>query len=204
MGRFRTGESIALRELLRGRVWTARPLTVVEDSDDGWVFFIPIGTRWLGPARENDERAPSKARAGDWTLEEHRWTRAHVLSFAWPGVGHAVLHYWDEDWSPRLWYVNAEAPLRRSAHGFDTLDHDLDVVIEPDRSSWRWKDEDAVTEGVRLGFYTPEEAAAFRAEAERGLRRVVDREPPFDREWADWRPDPSWPSPILPEGWDRA
>ena len=24
------------------------------------------------------------------------------------------------------------------------------------------------------------------------------REPPFDREWTDWRPDPSW-EPLLPE-----
>ena len=25
----------------------------------------------------------------------------------------------------------------------------------------------------------------------------------YDR-WADWRPDPAWPVPVLPSGWDRA
>jgi hypothetical protein len=24
------------------------------------------------------------------------------------------------------------------------------------------------------------------------------REPPFDREWAEWRPDPGWAIPALP------
>jgi hypothetical protein len=43
----------------------------------------------------------------------------------------------------------------------------------------------------------------MRADGERAVRRILDREPPFDRDWTTWRPDPSWPVPILPEGWDR-
>jgi hypothetical protein len=31
---------------------------------------------------------------------------------------------------------------------------------------------------------------------------VLAGEPPFDRDWKDWRPDPGWPFPQLPEGWD--
>jgi predicted RNA-binding protein associated with RNAse of E/G family len=126
-----------------------------------------------------------------------------VLSFAFPRAGHAVLHFWDEAWNPVGWYVNVEAPLRRTAKGLDTFDHDLDVLIEPDRSAWRWKDEDDVALGIEVGAYTPADAEAFRREGERGLRRVLDREPPFDREWAGWRPDPAWGVPELPEGWDR-
>jgi predicted RNA-binding protein associated with RNAse of E/G family len=201
--RFEPGETVVLRERLRGRPWRARPATVVLDADDLWMFFLPIGNRWIGPAATSDHPMRRKAPGADWALVEHRWTTAHVLSFAWPGAGAAVLHFWDESWSPRSWYVNVEAPLRRFELGFDTLDHDLDIVLEPDRSSWHWKDEDDVAEGIRLGVYTPQEAEDFRREAEVALRRVLDREPPFDREWADWRPDPSWPTPVLPEGWDR-
>jgi hypothetical protein len=201
MRRFEPGEVIALRDVSRERILTARPATVVHDDDDRWTFFVPIGSHWYGP----DVPMPwvaLKAPGATWRLTQHRWRTAHVLSFAWPGAGHAVLHFWDEDWAPVCWYVNVESPLRRSAIGFDTLDHDLDVVIEPDRSSWRWKDEDHVAQGLRLGAYTEEDAASFRREAERGLRRVLDREPPFDRDWTEWRPDPRWPVPVLPAGWD--
>jgi hypothetical protein len=201
--RFEPGEPIALRERWRGRVWVARPATVVVDEPGLLMFAIPPGTRWFGPAGTQDGWIRLKAPGATWTLEPRRWTGAHVLSFAWPGSGHAVLHLWDDAWTPRCWYVNVEAPLRRSAVGFDTFDQDLDVVIEPDRSSWRWKDEDVVAEGIRLGVYSEREAAAFRREAERGLRRVLERRPPFDREWDAWRPDPAWAPPVLPDGWDR-
>ncbi|HEX6331074.1 MAG TPA: DUF402 domain-containing protein [Actinomycetota bacterium] len=202
MRRFVPGTAVALRDVVGGRLLSARPATVVRDHDQGWMFFLPIGNRWYGPDAPRPWVA-LKSHGADWRLTEHRWTAAHVLSFAWPGAGHAVLHFWDEEWTPVCWYVNVEAPLERAAVGFDTLDHDLDVVVEPDRSSWRWKDEEDVAEGVRLGAYTPEQALEFRHEAERGLRRVLDREPPFDRDWSGWRPDPLWPEPVLPDGWDR-
>jgi hypothetical protein len=198
--RFEPGETVVLRELLRGRLWAARPLTMVRDADDAWMFYLPLGSRWLGPSGPKERLIHRKAPGADWTVEERRWTGAHVLSFAWPGAPAAVLHFWDESWSPTAWYVNVEVPLRRFELGFDTFDHDLDIVIEPDRSSWRWKDEEVVAEGIRLGVYTQDEEAAFRRAAERALHRVLDREPPFDREWADWRPDPAWPVPVLPAG----
>jgi hypothetical protein len=42
------------------------------------------------------------------------------------------------------------------------------------------------------------DAAAVRAEAARVLE-----EWPFPTGWEDWRPDPYWPIPQLPVGWDR-
>lgn len=176
---------------------------MVHDGDDLWMLYIPAGVVWAAPADDHDAIVAAKMAGRDWTLRAQMWTGTHVLSFAWPGSGHAILHFWDERWAPRCWYVNVEAPLRRYDLGFDTLDHDLDVVVTPDRSAWEWKDQADVDLGVERGLYSPGDAVAFRREAERGLRRVRDREPPFDREWRDWRPDPSWPIPELPEGWDR-
>jgi hypothetical protein len=203
MRRFVPGEAIVLREMLRGRIWAVRPLTVVRDAEDLSMFYLPPGTRWYGPVSSDERLIHLKAPGADWSLGARRWSDAHVLSFSWPDAGAAVLHFWDEDWTPSCWYVNVEAPLRRFALGFDTFDHDLDVVVQPDRSSWRWKDEDDVAEGIRLGVYTEQDEAAFRREGERGLERILGREPPFDRDWSRWRPEPSWPSPTLPPGWDR-
>lgn len=203
MRRFEPGEPVALRETLRGRTWVARPATLVRDADDGWMFYIPPGTRWYGPEVGRSSKIALKAPGSVWRLRERVWDEAHILSFAWPGAGHAVLHVWNDDWTPRHWYVNVEAPLRRFDHGFDTFDHDLDVVIDPARSTWRWKDEDVVRDGIELGVYSEQDVRDFRREGERGLRRVVGREPPFEREWSDWRPDPAWPVPVLPRGWDQ-
>jgi hypothetical protein len=198
---FEPGEAIALREIWHRRVGAVRPAIVVADTSRLTMLYVPIGSRWLGP----DHPRPwveLKAPGAEWQLTEFTWTDTHVLSFAWPGAGHALLHAWDAEWRPLLWYLNIQAPLQRSELGFDTFDHDLDVVIEPDGSAWHWKDEDDVADGVRLGVYTNDDVRAFRREGERGIRRILDREPPFDRDWGDWRPDPSWPVPTLPEGWD--
>ena len=203
MRRFEPGETVVLRDVLHGAVWSARPATIVRDDHDAWVLYLPIGNRWFGPSASKEDRLPLKVPGASWTLRERRWTEVHVLSFAWPDTGYAVLHFWDDGWTPRLWYVNVEAPLRRTELGFDTLDHDLDIEIEPDRSSWRWKDEDVVAEGIRLGVYDERDATAFRRQAELGRSRVMEREPPFDRDWSEWRPDPAWSVPVLPPGWDR-
>jgi hypothetical protein len=200
--RFEPGEAVALREIWHGRLGAARPATVVRDDEDLCMFYVAPGVRWYGPDVDRPWVA-LKAAGSDWTLTERVWTSTHVLSFAWPRAGHAVLHFWDEAWVSRCWYVNVQEPLRRSEVGFDTSDHDLDVLIEPDRSSWRWKDEADVATGIAIGAYTAEQEAAFRREGERGLARVLGREPPFDREWDAWRPDPSWAPPRLPDGWDR-
>jgi len=49
---------------------------------------------------------------------------------------------------------------------------------------------------------TPELAGEIRAEGERVARLIERWEPPFSDGWEDWRPDPAWPLPVLPPGWD--
>jgi len=197
--RWSAGDVVVLREVWRGRVWSARPEIVVEDADAGSMFYLPDGVRWKTAARGGELlRIPD---GGDWELGERVWTKGPILSWAWPGVAHAVLLFFHPDWSVWNWYVNLQDPLRRTAMGFDTVDHVLDAIVEPD-GSWRWKDEDELEKVIARGAFTPAQADAFRAEGERGVRRILDREPPFDRDWTTWRPDPSWPIAELPPGWD--
>ena len=197
--RWSAGDVVVLRELWRGRVWSARPEIVVEDADPGSMLYLPDGVRWRAAARGGELlRIPD---GDDWELAERVWTKGPILSWAWPGVAHAVLLFFRPDWSVRDWYVNLQDPLRRKAMGFDTVDHVLDAIVEPD-GSWRWKDEDELEEAMARGAFTPAQADAFRAEGERAIRRILHREPPFDRDWTTWRPDPSWPIAELPPGWD--
>jgi uncharacterized protein len=195
---FEPGQAVALREIWRGRVWSARPVTVVEDAEDQIMLFIPSEARWMAPFRDGRRL---KIQEPDFELVEQPY-KAHVLSFAWPGSSAAVLLFYEEDWSPSHWYVNLEDPLRHCPVGFDTLDHKLDAIVELD-GSWRWKDEDEFAEIVERGLLVPDAEQGLREEAEGAVRRLLERRPPFDRDWFGWRPDPSWPEPTLPEGWDR-
>ena len=85
-----------------------------------------------------------------------------------PGAAHAVYVMWEAGQTKlKCWYIDLQEPLRRTAIGFDTNDHLLDIVISADRSVWRMKDEDEFEEAVRLGVFSQEEAQAIRAEGER-------------------------------------
>jgi len=198
--RFETGETIALRQTWQGRVWAARPATVVEDASEQTMLFVPSGTGWMAPFHD---RKRLKIPQTEFQLAPLRYEEEiHVLSFSWPDTWYAVLLFLRPDGSPHSWYVNLEEPLRRTELGFDTLDHELDVIVELD-GSWRWKDEDDLAEAIRRGVIPAEDEPRMLADGERAVRRIVDREPPFDRDWTTWRPDPTWPVPILPQSWDR-
>ena len=111
---------------------------------------------------------------------------------------------YDRDARLDTYYVNLQTPLVRSPAGFDTVEHVLDVVIPPDRSTWTWKDEDELAHAVDRGLFSEEEAEWFRSWGERAVEHVLLREPPFDEDWTAWRPDPGWADAELPPNWDLA
>jgi hypothetical protein len=200
MPRWKPGDAVALREVWRGNVFEARPATVVEDTPSQVVLYVQPGARVaVAVDDDGDElRIPDRP----WHLELREVRAFSILSFAWPDTPYAILLRRDLDGNVRDWYVNIQEPLRRTAFGFDTVDHALDVLVAQDRSSWSWKDEDELAEAVSAGLFTQEDALAFRAAGERGVERVLLEEPPFDRDWRTWRPDPTWKTPELPSGWD--
>lgn len=178
-------------------------MTVVRDDEDlivlylrpGTVFKIATGTM-AGP-RDRMLVAPDGGHA------DSVWRTYDALILYRPGDAHSVWRFQRaEDQVLTMWYVNLEDPWRRTAQGFDSRDHGLDVVVRPDRSSWSFKDEDEVEWSRERGIVTPSEVAAYRAEGERAALRIVRGEPPLDRDWTLWRPDPAWPVPVLPLGWE--
>ena len=52
--------------------------------------------------------------------------------------------------------MNLQEPLQRTQLGFDTFDHDLDVVVVPMAPPGAWKDEDELVEAIRLGVLPAE------------------------------------------------
>ncbi|MGZ5288034.1 MAG: DUF402 domain-containing protein [Actinomycetota bacterium] len=195
---FRRGERVALREVWDGRVFYARPVTVVEDTPTRSMFYVPPVVRSLEP--EDDEGTLLRIPDRDWHLERREVLHHPFLSFAFPDTPYAVLASWDrESGEFRGWYINLQSPLRRTDVGFDTREHVLDVLIPPDRSTWAWKDEDELEQAVAEGLFTEDEAERFRAAGERAVEQIILREPPFDEDWEHWTPEPGWDTPELPE-----
>jgi uncharacterized protein len=159
----------------------------VKESPEVIVLWIPAGSPAKVPA--GGLRIPGD----DWELEDAAPDRDQVC-VARPGRAHSIYLFWDDDRALSHWYVNFERPLKRTPIGLDTFDEKLDLIVRPD-GSFEWKDEDELEQAAALGLL---DADAVRAEAARVLE-----EWPFPTGWEDWRPDPSWPIPQLPEGWDR-
>ncbi|HEX4931057.1 MAG TPA: DUF402 domain-containing protein [Gaiellaceae bacterium] len=179
------------RDVHRGRVWRAQACRIVEESEETIALWMPRGTPTMLPIDREGRRIRIPIEA--WELEPSvGWTR-DALTLTRPGRAHSIYVFW-RDGEFEHWYVNFEQPLRRSPVGFDTFDEKLDLIVRPD-GTYRWKDEDELEQAAALGLV---DAAAVRAEAARVLE-----EWPFPTGWEDWRPDPSWPIPQLPEGWDH-
>ena len=126
-----------------------------------------------------------------------------ILSFAWPDTPYSVLLWAAED-RRRVWYVNLEDPLERTSIGFDTVDHVLDVLVELDGSSWRWKDEEELMEAVREGLFSVEEAADFRDLGRTsGRAHHLEGVRPSIGSGRTGGPTPHGRSPSCrPDGWD--
>ena len=193
--RWQPGDSVLWRGGVK-RVRWAIPHTFVGEHDGRVLLYCRPGARGKRPKHAFIED-PEQLVTGEWETVDHVWRTHHVLRITPLGRAHSIDLFWDEDWDFRGWYVNLQAPLRRSALGFDTRDHALDITVEPD-GTWEWKDEDHLEQAVAIGLYSADEAAAIRAEGER-----VIAEHPWPTGWEDWRPNPAWPLPSLPDGWER-
>lgn len=196
------GDPILLRELHDGRIWVARPARVAAVQDGLVAIYLAPGTTWMVPASTERAEVLHRLKHG-WELTAYERTRARVLYLFAPEVSQPIHLWWiPPDWRFGGWYINLQEPIRPTPLGFDYMDRMLDVVIAPDLS-WHWKDEDELEEAVALDMVTPRQAAEIRAEGERVIDRLEARTSPFCDGWERWRPDPAWPIPELPAGWDE-
>ena len=191
------GEVILRREIVHGRPWLVVPVVVVQDDDDLLVTYIPEGAPFGFPSGEwptNDGRHPWHGRPG--------WQGHGTLMLQRPGESHAVWHFWHgAERTFTGWYVNLQEPFRRTTIGYDTQDLELDILVAPN-GSWTFKDWDLVDQRVAEGRFSPSQAEAIRADGERIAADLTGGQFWWDRAWSAWEPDPTWPKPSLPIGWD--
>lgn len=215
--RWEPGETIVHHEVWADRVWAARPLVVVDDTEEGLDLWIPAGTRRKVPApppdatgRERDPGGlPTEAshrgvvenlRRGTWAYTDHVWD----VSSRWilrPGDWYAVWVSWLPSGEHLGWYVNFQRPYRRTSLGIEAMDLMLDLVVEPDRT-WRWKDQHEFEQLERLGLLDDDSVERVRRSREVVVASIEAGRPPFCDPYPQWTPNGDWPIPTLPAGWE--
>ncbi|MGH3646376.1 MAG: DUF402 domain-containing protein [Micromonosporaceae bacterium] len=183
-----------------------RTSRVIVDDARGLLLWIPDGAPMMrAQTRDGDRpRRLADQLAAEWEIVPATWRGPGVLMFFPAGAAaYSVWWFFHADGDFRGWYVNLEEPAIRWEHGVDTVDHALDIWAEPG-GAWRWKDEDEFAERTGHEWYwDAEQAAEIRGEGERVVKLIEAAEFPFDGSWCDFAPDPAWPLPQLPRGWDR-
>jgi len=110
------GSQIVYREVWRGRVWTAMPVTVVQDKPDLIVLYVSPQTTWKLPEGNN---FLSLLQAGDWQLRDVVAGNDRLFLIV-PGEAYAIHTLGglgERNFSG--WYVNLQEPIRRTRLGFD-------------------------------------------------------------------------------------
>jgi hypothetical protein len=204
---FNSGDAIVWRSRSHGQIGYVMPVTVVADTPQVTVLFQAPGS--ICKRRTGQRGGPHDRTllpdGWDGGHEDRVWAgRPNVRLYVW-GTSHTIIRYWDfaRD-RAEGWYVNLEAPWRRTPIGVDTQDLVLDITVAADLSSWSWKDEDELCWSVDAGLYSAEDAASIRAEGLRVVAALEARAWPFCADWSEWRPDPAWAIPILPADWADA
>jgi hypothetical protein len=189
-----------MRGIWKGKLWWACPAYVVQDTPDLLALYWPVSTPTQSPIRRPTVLDELENRI---ELEKRNWTDNDVLSLNIHGAAHSIELMWEAGLHKlRCWYVHLQEPLRRTRIGFDTMDQMLDIVINPDLSHWRWKDEDEFNDAEAIGVYSHAKAKSIRAEGERVIDMLNANGSPFCDGWADWIPPAEWTVPTFPEGWE--
>ncbi len=193
------GDVIVRREVWQGRPWLANPLYVVEDTAELLVLYQPEGSPW-GFGAGDDWPTPTgrhpydgrAAWAGDGTLGLHR-----------DGDPYAVWHHWRQPGrSFTGWYLNVQAPLRRTEIGIDSLDLELDLLVSP-AFEVSLKDEAQVEASAILGRFSGETSTAIHRLGAELKGRIESGDRWWDDAWCDWAPTPDLlVAPTLEPGWE--
>lgn len=194
------GDLVQVRSIWDGRIHSAHPAFVVEDTGDVLATYLAPGQ--LFKRAFHIDGAEARVPHGDWVLTDEEW-RVPALRFFLRGQAHSALAFLGGRRAGQ-WYVNLEDPPKRTARGIDTRDHMVDVWFSLDRREYTWKDTDELVEAEALGVVALGEAEAIRAEGERVIAQVLGRSHrAINDRWHDWTPPPEWGIPELPSGWEH-
>jgi hypothetical protein len=204
---WKRGDIIAWRAVFRNRVWSALSVIVVKDAPEEMVLTLPPGAECMAEKdyakgkKNGHRRWDFKDKA--WELETYFWRANRLLLLLAPQRYYSTIYFWNGSSNEFLcYYINFQLPFQRTHCGINTLDLELDLIINPDLS-YEWKDVDDFQKATEHGIISPEWIQGIENAKPEIFDQLEKRQYPFDGSWLDWRPDPSWSRPTLPENWDK-
>lgn len=188
-----------------GRLQAAFPLRRIEETDQRFVGWLPVGSEiayWSTEAGDDPRVVPLAERFRQRLGYSRRtWTGGSVLRVIPWDEPWQVLHFWDQHGGFSGWYVNLESEKQRDHLGVTSVDWHLDLLVSPDFVV-TWKDEDEAEAAVGTEYLRERDLEAAR---ETGQAIARDPEGFVDAvgHWEDFRPAPGLDRPLaLPDGWD--
>lgn len=208
---WKTGDTVALRGIYNQRVSYMQSAVVVRDYPEEVALAILPGAECSAPeGYMNGKHDPARLwdrwgeyLKGDWNMQSYSWHTNRLLILLQPEKYYASYYFWRANDNEFLcYYVNFQLPFYRSSIGFDTLDLELDIIIEP-TYEWHWKDADLYQRGIECGILRKEWVQEINAAQPEVFRKLREHQYPFDGSWLNWTPDPDWSPPTLPKNWDK-
>jgi hypothetical protein len=195
------GNSIIIREVWNEKVWTVRPVTVVEDTSELIALYMMPGTVCKHPGAMGG--SPVTHFLPDyWVLQDKEWRGGGALYLAYPHCWYVTIGFFNEDNTMVTeWYINLQTPYRRTVLGFDYLDQELDIVIDSSLMAWSWKDEEKFLDAQRRNRIPVEQAVFVRRVGEEIIQQLENKQFTLPICWASWKPQDNWIVPHLPEEW---
>lgn len=198
---FEPGQTVVLREVLHGRIRSARPLRVIADDDNAFVGFLTPRSAVAWPRLIDREQSQTPDQG--WRLADEVWQGPGSLFVIPEGEAFAAVLFFDPSTGePLSWKVDFLLPPRRTTMGLDTLDTALDLLAPFDLSSWEVKDTDDFAQLGRIGVLDRQAMSSVAEARGRAEDLMATRAGPFDERWRTWRPDPGWQPLEFPAGWD--
>lgn len=196
---------VVKRRIHQGRIWSAVPHLLLDDSGDEVVTLSIPGSSAYAP-RHNYHMSEVRRSfvTGEWELTEYTWKQFIAVVRNRPGRHFNVMHLFEPNTGEFLsWYVNFERPIMRHDDGLvlDTQSLWLNLIVLPDGKTF-WKDTDHWMWASENGMFPPVEVAKVEQLREELLADAAAGTGPFDGSWTEWSPIDLEPL-HLPDYWDR-
>lgn len=193
---FAPGATIVRRERLKGHLWVAYPMRVVEHTPQHLVAYLPAGTHITYP------QWPFDSWQHPWqTMGITRWSGHGKLSIMRPGDWYSVDVFWQ---GPKrqfsAWYFNIQSPLKHLVCGVETLDLELDYVLHAN-GCFIEKDSELLNHRIALGQFEEQQGAKARVVGQELTHMVRSEQTWWDPTWSAWKPPADWGPAQLPDNW---
>lgn len=204
---WKPGDLISWRGIYRERIWHAQTVIIVKDTIEETVIALLTGTECIAAEGYLNGKDSSKRRwhfkEKTWALEKYSWHTHRLLIILEPEKYYATMLFWNDKSDEFIcYYNNFQLPFQRSQYGIDTLDLDLDLIVNPD-FSYEWKDVADYQNAIENEIILPEWIKGIELAKQEIFEKLETRQYPYDGSWLDWKPDPNWSPPTLPENWDK-